>query len=482
MEKKYDVVIIGGGILGAFSARELSRYQLKVAVLEKASDIGEGATKTNSGILAAGFHPRGGSLKGISCVQGNQMYRSICKELGVQVKYIGSLYVAFSKSGEDMIAEKYHKGIQNGVPGMQIVSGSEARNMQPGLSAKVTQALYAPTTGIIDTFQLILRTAQNAVENGVDFFFGEEVEAIEGQKGDFCVHTKTCSIKTSYIINAAGENAALIDRFFHPADLVIKPRRGQFYVFDKQKDPILKHVIYQAQDTDEKGCLITPTIEGNLIAGPTSENVRSYQCVETTRAGLDLIERVADKIIPGIDMGNVITSFAGVRANIRNVAKEEKDFVIRRSAPGLVSALGIKNPGLTSAPYLVQKIIEILREDGLRTEEKTDFNPGVKTGKKFLDCSIQEQKELFSSDKRYGHMICRCENITEGDILRVLNETLPPSTFNGLKKRLRTGMGRCHGAYCMPRIIDIMSRELGVSPEKIVKGAQKSNFVKGRLK
>lgn len=482
MEKKYDVIIIGGGILGAMAARELSRYQIRIAVFEKAADIGEGATKTNSGILAAGFHPRGGSLKGISCVGGNQMYHRICEELNVPVKFIGSLFVAFSRQGEEMIAEKYQKGKINGVPGMEIISGNKARMMQPGLSERITQALFAPTTGIIDPFQLVFRTAQNASENGVEFFFQEEVQFIDGRKGDFCIHTDKRSVKADYIINTAGENAAFIERFMRPADLIIKPRRGQFYVFDKQKDPFLKYVIYQAQDEDEKGCLITPTIEGNIIAGPTSENVRNYHCVETTRDGLDLVERVAKKIIPGIDMGTVITSFAGVRANIKNVAKEEKDFVIRQSVPGMISALGIKNPGLTSAPYLVQKMVALLYQDGLELEHRDDYCPYVSKTDKFLDCSAEEQKRLFSLDSSYGKLICRCENITEGDIKRILREPLPPATFNGLKKRLRAGMGRCQGAYCTPRIIEIMSRELQVEPEILLKGPDKSNLVKGRLK
>lgn len=482
MENQYDVVIIGGGILGSAAARELSKYQLKIAVLEKESDVGEGAAKTNSGVLAAGFHPRGGSLKGISCVYGNQMYRKICRELDVRVSYIGSLYVAFSRQGEQMMEEKYQKGLMNGVPGMRIISGDEARMMQPGLSEKVTKALYAPTTGIIDPFQLILRTAQNAVENGVEYYFKEEVKEIEGRLGSFHISTDRRTLKASYVINTAGENAAVMEHCVRPADLIIKPRRGQFYVFEKQQKPILKHVIYQAQDTDEKGCLLTPTVDGNLIAGPTSENVRDYRRVETTRAGLDLIERVADKIIPGIDMGKVITSFAGVRANIRNVAKEEKDFVVRRSIPGMVSALGIKNPGLTSAPYLVRRMLELLKEDGLHLTENKDFQPNVTSGRKFIDCSAEEQEKMFEMDRRYGSVICRCENITEADVLRVLGEPLPPDTFNGLKKRLRAGMGRCQGAYCMPRLIEIMSRELDISPEELLKSTEKSNLVKGRLK
>ncbi|SHJ54565.1 NAD(P)/FAD-dependent oxidoreductase [Parasporobacterium paucivorans] len=478
----YDVAIIGGGILGCTIARELSRYHLHVTVLEKAYDIGEGATKTNSGVLAAGFHPRGGSLKGISCVKGNDMYRQICEELDIPVRFIGSLYVAFSRNGTEMIAQKYNKGIKNGVQRMEIIDGDQARSMQPGLSPKVIQALYAPTTGIIDVFGLILRTAQNASENGVEFHFDTEVSDIIDEGRHYTVHTNKGTVQAEYIVNTAGEEAASIEGFLRPADLVIRPRRGQFYVFDKQTDSVVRHVIYQAQDMDEKGCLLTLSIDGNLIAGPTSENVSSYKRVETTREGLELIEQVARKIMPGLDMGKVIASFAGARTNISNVAKEEKDFVIRKSARNMVSALGIKNPGLTGAPYLALKAVDILREEGLILEAKAGFNTQAVSGKKFLDCSVAEQKKRMTEDRRYGNVICRCEKITEGDILRVLSEPLPPRTLNGMKKRLRAGMGRCQGSFCTPRIIEILSREMKVKPEKILKNTQGSSLVKGRVK
>lgn len=480
--EKYNVAIIGGGILGCSIARELSKYKLDVIVLEKSYDIGEGATKTNSGILAAGFHPRGGSLKGISCVHGNEMYKKICMELDVSVRYIGSLFVAFSKNGEEMIAEKYKKGIKNGVKDMKIIDGDQARKMQPGLSEHITQALYAPTTGIIDTFGLLLRIAQNAVQNGVEFRFATEVTDIEGEHNFYTLHTNKGKIKADYIVNTAGEGAAVIESLVRPENLIIKPRRGQFYVFSKEAGFQLNHVIYQAQDSDEKGCLLTPSIEGNLIAGPTSENVPSYNRVETTKEGLELIERVAKKIMPKLDMGQVITSFAGARANISNVVKEEKDFVIRRSARNMVSALGIKNPGLTSAPYLSLEAIKILVKEGLELEEKKDFNPLIHLSKKFLECDLTEQKRLMKMDDRYGNIICRCEKITEGDVVRVLNESLPPGNVNGLKKRLRAGMGECQGSFCIPKIIDILSRELKIKPEEIIKSTKGSNLVKGRLK
>lgn len=479
----YDVVIIGGGILGVTVARELSRYRLNMAVLERAYDLGEGATKANSAVLAAGFHPRGGSLKGISCVMGNEMYHEICRELGVRVDYIGSLMVAFHSEGIDALVEKMNKGLKNGVKGMKLIEGDEARAMQPGLSERVIKALYAPTTGIIDIFRLLIRTAQNAAQNVVEFRFDCDVENIEKIADRFIIHTDKGIVTARYVVNTAGENAALVESYMRPADLIIKPRRGQFYVFDKQPKGKINYVLYQAQETDEKGCLLAPTVDGNIIAGPTSENVSGYERVETTAWGLNHIEKTAKKILPNLDMGDVIASFGGVRANIKNVKKEKKDFVIRRSVQGMVSALGIKNPGMTSAPYLAKMIVNTLAEDGLCLVKNTEYVPyNINVGKNFLECSREQQAEMLKRDYRYGNIVCRCEKVTEGDIIRVLNEPLPPKSFNGLKKRLRCGMGRCHGGFCMPGIVEILAREWQTEPQNIYKSGKGSMLVKGRVK
>lgn len=480
----YDVAIIGGGILGAMTARELSKYKLNVVVLEKAYDVGEGATKANSGVLPAGFHPRGGSLKGVSCVNGNAMYTDICRDLNIEMRRIGSLYTAFNTDGENMLREKLAKGLQNGIAAesIYIIDGTEARWREPGLSPRVTAALYAQTTGIIAVFPLILRMAQAASLNGVEFLFDAEVTNIEAQNSGYLLHTSRGEVKTRYVVNTAGEMAMTVERWVRPADLVIRPRRGQFVVFDKQSEKCIKHVLYQAQENDEKGCLLAPTIEGNILAGPTSENVRTYRNTETTGAGIEHIIKVARKILPDLDLGEIITTFAGVRANIKNMAKEDKDFIIRRSAPGMVSALGIKNPGLTSAPYLTKIMIDLQQKEGLELERNPQYQPELRLPTKFSVLDSGEQAALFAQEPRYGNIICRCEEVTEGDILRVLAEPLPPKSLNGLKKRLRTGMGRCQGGFCTPRIIEILSREWQVPPEAILKNTKGSNLVTGQVK
>ncbi|WP_269477441.1 NAD(P)/FAD-dependent oxidoreductase [Hominibacterium faecale] len=477
---KYDVVIVGAGILGCLTARELMKYQLDVLVVDKESDIGEGATKANSGVLYAGFHPRGGSLKGISCARGNRMHRQLCRDLDVPMDYVGSLFVAFHQEGIDHIQEKIGKGRKNGVPDMKMISGDEARNMEPRLSSEIIAAMHAPTTGIVSPFKLVLHTALNSAANGARFQFDTEVEHIEAAGEGYALHTNRGIIHADYIVNTSGEGAAELERFVRSRDLVIKPKRGEYLVFDCPSP--VKHVIYQAQEHDEKGTLLAPTVDGNMLAGPTSYKAKSYKCTETTQKGIDHISYVAKKLLPGLDLGSVIASFAGIRANIENVPKEEKDFVVRLSGRRFVSALGIKNPGMTASPYLVEKILAHLFEAGLRQERNQAFDPIYRAKPLFLKADPKLQAKLLKENPAYGNAVCRCEGITEGDILSVLDSPLPPHNLNGLKKRLRTGMGRCQGGFCTPEIIDILSREWGKPPEQIFKSGPGSPMVKGRLR
>lgn len=477
---KYDVVIIGAGILGCLTARELARYKLDVLVLDKESDLGEGATKANSGVLYAGFHPRGGSLKGISCARGNRMHNDLCRELDVPMEYTGSLFVAFHQEGVESIEEKMKKGRENGVPDMKMISGEEARKMEPRLSRDVIAAMYAPTTGIVSPFKLVLHAAYNAAENGAQFRFDTEVEQIEENAGAYRIHTSRGEVLADYVVNTSGEGAADLERFVRPRDLVIKPKRGEYLVFDCPSP--IRHVIYQAQEHDEKGTLLAPTVDGNMLAGPTSYPVRGYERTETSQEGIDHITHVAKKILPGLDMGTVIAAFAGIRANIENVPKEEKDFVVRLSGRNFVSALGIKNPGMTASPYLAREIVKLLSDAGLNQETNPDFQPVYRAKPLFLKADPATQREMLAEHSSYGNAVCRCEGVTEGDILSVLKAPLPPHNINGLKKRLRTGMGRCQGGFCTPQIIDILSREWKVPPEKILKSGSGSSIVKGRLR
>lgn len=480
----YDVIVIGGGILGAMTARELSQYKLNVLVLDRAYDVGEGATKANSGVLYPGFHHRENSLKGIACVEGNKMYDRICDELNVPMKRTGCLYAAFGPEGEKLLQKKYERGIANGTPELRVISGDEARALEPGLSRDVIRALYTPFAGIISPFRLVLNVSLSAAANGVEFRFNNTVTGIRKSEGGAVVSTDRGDYFTHFVVNTAGGNAAELESMMMHQDLEIQPRRGQFYVFDKQdaRRPVLRHVIFQAQEKDEGGTLIAPTVEGNIIAGPTSEDVRNYNSTETTAEGLAHVERVARKILPGLDMDTAITNFAGVRTNITNIEKEQKDFVIRSCSDFMVSALGIKNPGMTAAPYLARLIVGRLVKLELGLIPNPSYQARLDADRPFLQETPERQAELFAEDPRYARVICRCEKITEGDIIHALSSPLPPRSLNGFKKRLRTGMGRCQGGFCTARIIGIYCRETGCEPQEFMKSTDRSPVVKGRVK
>ena len=482
-----DVLIIGAGVIGCMAARELARFRLRITVLERNSDVCEGSSKSNSGMIHAGFHPRGGSLKGTSCVQGNAMYDRICADLDVPLKRTGSLYVAFGPNGEEKLRQKYDNGIRNGVPGMEIISGEEARRIEPCLSEKVLAALWAPTAAIISPFRLVVALYESALKNGVEFNLSTEVREITPIRGTagaingWQIKTADGRVFTSrYVINAAGDQAEPLDAQVHPADLVIRPRRGQFYVFDCNSQ--VRVPVYQAQEDDEGGILATPTIEGNLLAGPTSENVADYTHTETTGEGLAKVMRVTQKIFPDIDPGDVITSFAGVRTNIKNIEKEQKDFVVRLSAGHFVSALGIKNPGMSAAPALVEKMLNLLASDGLEMEQEPRFDPFRKAYVPFLQSDQARQKALIADDPSYARIICRCEKITEGDVRYIAAKDSCPHTIEAIKCRLRTGMGRCQGGFCSPRVLGVLSEIWQTPPEKIPYSEAGGAVCKGKVK
>lgn len=481
-----DVVVIGAGVLGCAVARELSRYALDVLVLERAHDVGEGSSKANSGIVHAGFQPRAGSLKGASCVAGNGLFDELARDLDIPFSRCGGMMVAFSPEGEEKLRAKADRARGNGLGDLPFITGAEARALEPRLSERVTRAMLAPTTAVVSPFDLVLGLAENAGRNGVRFRFNTRVERIEAAPSAasagaaasaaglpagcrWLLHADDgSSVAARCVVNMAGDEACTLDAQVHPADYEVRARLGEYLVFDKQ-DPAraITHVIYQAADSDEGGTLIAPTVEGNLLVGPTSRNVRDFSACGSTAAGLDHVRRVARKVIPDLDFSDVIRNFAGARTNIVNVPKELKDFVVRLSAPGFVSALGIKNPGLTASPALARRAVELLAADGLPLVADAAFDPHRRRWHPFLERDGAEQERLMQRDGSFGRVVCRCEGITVGDVRAVLASPLPPTTLSGIKRRLRCGMGRCQGSFCEPRLVEAVAETLGVPAEQV---------------
>ncbi len=477
----YDVIIVGGGIVGMMTARMLSRYQLRVLLLEQAEDLAEGAAKANSGVLYPGFHHRGGSLKGVACVRGNAQYERICSELHVPLKRTGALYTAFHPEGEAMLLEKYHRGLENGVQGMKILLGEEARRREPLLSPRVTKAIFAPNVSVVSPFALLFALAEHALQNGVEIWLGTAAQSIASQGETVLVETSRGTLESRYVINAAGKTPrcwkeACGKRIWRSAPVGDNS-------CSSTKAWVIKSIMYYIRPRSRtRGALVAPTVEGNLIAGPTSEDVPSYRHTETTAKGLSRVEQVAKKLLPSLSMNDVITQFAGIRTNIVNLSKEQKDFILRESAPHVVSALGIKNPGMTAAPDLADRLIRLLERQGLLLLSDPGYQSERMGSRPFLQETAERQAALFAEDPRNARVICRCEGITEGDVLRVLRGPLPPQTLSGLKKRLRLGMGRCQGGFCTGRALALMSEYLGVPPGAILQSPGTGPVLKGKVK
>ena len=475
----YDVAVIGAGVVGALTARELSRYAIKVALLEKADDVAMGASKANSAIVHAGFDCIPGTTMAKMNVKGNQMMESVTKELSVPFKRNGSMVLAFGSDEEPMLRELMDRGEKNGVPGMKILSGDEARELEPALSAEVTAALLAPSGGIVCPYELTIAAAGNAMDNGAELFTGFEVKGASFADGVWTLQAADGRTeKAKYIVNAAGMYsdiiAGMLGDFY-----TLRPRRGEYMLLDREQGSTVSHTIFQCPSAAGKGVLVTPTVDGNLLLGPTSVYQDSRDDRSTTAEGLSDVARLAAKSVPSVNTRAVITSFTGLRAS-----RPEHDFVIAPSAhsPQAVELVGIESPGLSSAPAIAVEVVKILGEMGLSLTEKAGFNPHREGIPKFREMSTAQRQALIERDPLFGHIICRCETVTEGEIVQALHQNPPAHDLDGVKRRTRTGMGRCSGGFCTPQAVEIIARELGISPTEVTKCGGESYLLTGKAK
>ncbi len=475
----YDVIIVGAGVSGCAIARWLSRYDTKVCVLEKCEDVCEGTSKANSAIVHAGFDADEGSLMAKLNVEGNEMMEQLSKDLDIPFKRNGSMVVCVHKDELDGLKVLYERGVKNGVKGLKILTREEALEMEPNLSDNVEGALYAPTGGIVCPFELTIAMAENAYVNGVEFRFNTKVEDIKKKEdGLWHIRTNNGEYVSKYVVNAAGVYADVLHNMVSADKMHIIERRGDYCLLDKQVGGYVSHTIFPQPTKYGKGVLVTPTVHGNLLVGPTAIDIENKEGTATTAKGLDEVSLKASENVKNLPLRNVITSFAGLRAHL-----EQHEFVIEevKDAPGFIDCAGIESPGLSASPAIGKMVSEILR-DKMNLTEKENWVSTRKGITRTEGLSVEEMNKLIKENPAYGTIVCRCESITEGEILDAIHRPLGARSLDGVKRRTRAGMGRCQAGFCSPRTMEILNRELGLSYEEITKSGGRSNIVIERTK
>ena len=474
---RYDCIIIGGGVVGCATAYALAHYRVKTLLLEAQNDVAMGTSRANSAIVHAGYDPEPGSVMARTNVRGNALMEELCRRLSVRFERIGSLVVGFSEADMAQLQRLYDRGVRNGVPGQRILNAREVHEMEPALADGICGALYAPSAGIVDPWGLAIALAQTAVTNGVEVRTEAPVTAVSRDVQGFTVTAGGARYETRTVVNAAGVYADRVHRMLGQTDFSLYPDSGAYYIMDKSQGSLVSHVIFQCPTEKGKGVLVSPTVHGNLIVGPDAVRRGDRDDVSATAESLAYVRRMAALSVPGINYRESIRNFAGVRA------RGTKDFIIGPSPidPRFINLAGIQSPGLTASPAIAEEAVACLRMAGLRLEPNGDFRDG-RTHIEFRRLPREEQKRLIEREPAYGRVICRCETITEGEILAALRAPLPPRTVDGVKRRCGSGMGRCQGGFCGPRIHEILAREWGVPMEEIEKDRTGSYILTGETK
>lgn len=486
----YDVIIIGAGVIGCSIARELTKNKLKIAVLDRSSDVCEGTSKANSGICHAGYDAATGTLKAKLNVRGSEMMEQLSKELGFLYRREGSLVLCFSEEDIPKLNELLKRGHANGVKNLKIISGDEARGLEPNLSENVVAALFAPTAALIDPFGLTIAMAENAVVNGAEINLNTEVTGIEKIEGGYRVKSSKGDFETKTVVNAAGVYADAIHNMISDNKIKIQPRRGEYMLLDNTVGSFVSRTVFQLPTALGKGILITPTVHGNILVGPTADTIDDKEDTETTLERLNYVKSTSVLSAPNIPFKEVITSFAGlrarltVRAHVDNFEEEdfEDDFMIGEipDAPGFFDVAGIESPGLSSAPAIAEYVARLIgRRISLSPNEEFC---GVREVKKLFVISTDEEREaLIKENPLYGRIICRCCTVTEAEIVNAIHSPVGATTSDGIKRRVYAGMGRCQAGFCNPRVVEILARELGIDPSEVTKNDENSNFIGGEL-
>lgn len=460
----YDVTVIGAGVVGGLVARTLSKYKLKICILESENDVAMGATKANSAIVHAGFDAKEGSLKAKLNVRGNKMMESVCNELGVKYINNGSLVVGFNEEDRTVLNELLERGVTNEVEGLRIVEKDELHKMEPNLSDDVICALYAPTGGIVCPYTLAIASIGNAMDNGAELKCNFKVIKIEDTENGYKVSSDNDYVTTRYIINCAGIYSDTVAQMVGDNSFDIHPRRGEYMLLDRECGDTVSHTIFRTPSKMGKGILITPTVHNNLLLGPTSYDMTDKEDKDTTAVGFDAILNSTNETAKSVPVNKTITSFCGLRS-----VGSTGDFIINSPKKGFINAAGIESPGLTSSPAIAEYIEDMLKEDGLELELNSDYNPVRKPYHAFHEASVEEKNKMIKENPAYGKIVCRCEGITEGEIIDAIRRNPQPRDLDGIKRRTRAQMGRCQGGFCGPYVTEILAKELGIPYESVTK-------------
>lgn len=473
---KYDVVIIGAGAVGSAIARELSRYEGKILVLERCSDVCEGTSKANSAIVHAGFDAEPSTLKAKMNLRGNELMDKLSEELDIPFQRIGALVTCLDQAELPRLQALYERGLKNGVPKMKLLSGDEARALEPNLTDTVCGALLAETSGVVCPFELTLGMAESAKKNGVEFRFDTEVTDFTKRSDGWVVHCGAEQIETRAVVNASGCYSDVLHNLVCEEKLKIVPRRGEYLLLDHTVGGHVQHTVFQLPGKLGKGILVSPTVHGNLLLGPTAAEGDDRENTATTAQGLAEVAEKSALAVKDVPLRQVITSFSGLRAH-----ETGDDFILQESAHGFFDAAGIESPGLTSAPAIGEYLAKMIAQK-LSLSENKQFDPIRKAVPRIKELSFEERAEKIAQNPAYGSIVCRCEEISEGEIVDAIHGIIGATTLDGVKRRTRAGMGRCQSGFCSPRVMELLSRELSRDLRDIRKNNKASTVVVEKIR
>ncbi|MBQ7902972.1 MAG: NAD(P)/FAD-dependent oxidoreductase [Oscillospiraceae bacterium] len=477
--ERFDILIAGAGVTGGMIARELSRYQLSVCLLDKANDVATGATKANSGIVHGGYDPEPGTLKAQLNASGVELLFEAAKMLNVPHRRNGSMVCAFSEEENPVIDMLYERGIENGIPGLKVLTGDQAREIEPNLSQQITKVLHVTNAGIVCPYELTIAAVGNAMDNGVQLVRNFEISDVKKDDEGFTAYAKDGrQAKGRYFINCAGCFADDIAEMVGDKFYQIIPRAGEYMLLDKAEGSRVSHTIFQTPSKDGKGILVTPTMHGNLLTGPTAAQVENGESTETTGKYLEIVQRLGGKSIPSVNFRQVITSFTGVRASVAG-----GDFIIRMSdkVDGFVHVAGIDSPGLTCCVSIAKYVLDILKNAGVEMIEKSDWDGTREDMHAFSKMSIEEKNEVIRNNPSYGKIICRCETVTEGEIIAAINKNPVALDLDGVKRRTRSGMGRCQGGFCSSYVMKLIAQHTDTAMTDVTKNGDGSYMLTEKM-